>query len=164
VLGQHAKQAMESRPLSPGREGLGVHERFGFAVAALVGRLFDEGQQTSFGQLMLRELMSPTGLLDMLIEHFTLPQAKQMLELLREIVGPRVPDEVLSRCLISILGQCVVFMPGRPMIERVAPGILSGEDVHGRIARHVTRFSWAGLEAIRQAWDTHEEPATDAPD
>lgn len=164
VLGHHAKQALENRPLSPGQEGLALRERFSFAIGALVGRLFDDGQQTSFGQLMLRELMSPTGLLDLLIEHFTLPQARQMLELLREIVGPRVPDEVLSRCLISILGQCVVFMPGRPMIERVAPEVLSGGDVHGRIASHVAQFSWAGLEAVRRAWETPEGHDHDALD
>lgn len=162
VLGHHAKQALESRPLSSPDGERSLPERFGFAVEALVGRMLGNGVQTGLGQLMLRELMNPTDLLETLIEHFTLPQARQMLALLREVVGPRVPDEVLFRCLISILGQCVVFMPGRPMIERMAPGILQGESVNRRIARHVARFSWAGLMAVREAWAESGENENDA--
>ncbi|MBS1208533.1 MAG: hypothetical protein H6R19_931 [Proteobacteria bacterium] len=158
VLRHHADKALAATPLQqPGVEQP-VRARFDFAVSALVNRMLDPHGPSRIGQLMLRELTNPTPALEVLLEHFNLPQAKQFLTLLAEIVGPAVPHEALTRCLVSIFGQCAVHMAGRPMIKRLAPEIFTGEDVLARVTRHVADFSWAGLHAIRAQWEKPDAP------
>lgn len=156
VLRHHADKALDTEPLQPLDPLLPLRTRFDFAISALVNRMLNERGPSRIGQLMMRALMNPGPVLDVLIEHFSLPQAKKLMDLLAEIVGPAVPREVLARCLISILGQCVVHMAGRPIINKVAPEIFTGDDVLSRITQHICEFSWAGLQAIRQQWETHD--------
>ena len=156
VLRHHADKALNDVPLLPLDPLLPLRTRFDFAVAALVNRMLNDRGPSRIGQLMMRALMNPGPILDVLIEHFSLPQANKLMELLAEIVGPAVPREALSRCLISIFGQCVVHMAGRPMIDRVAPEIFTGDDVLARIAEHISEFSWAGLMAVRRQWEVHD--------
>ena len=156
VLRHHADKALNAEPLQPLDTLLPLRARFDFAVTALVNRMLNESGPSRIGQLMMRAMMNPGPVLNALIEHFSLPQANKFLELLREIVGPAAPQEVLARCLISIFGQCIVHMMGRPIIDRIAPEVFEGKDVLLRIAQHVSEFSWAGLQTIRRQWEERD--------
>ena len=156
VLRHHADKALDSEPLLPPDPMLSLRTRFDFAVAALVNRMLNDRGPSRIGQLMMRALMSPGPVLDVLIEHFSLPQANKFMQLLAEIVGPAVPSEVLARCLFSIFGQCVVYLAGRPIIDRLAPEIFTGDDALNHITQHVSAFSWAGLQAVRRQWEEHD--------
>ncbi|KAF7599576.1 MAG: hypothetical protein CGU28_08905 [Candidatus Dactylopiibacterium carminicum] len=159
VLQQHAEKALAASPLLPPGDDQPLRARFDFAVAALVSRMLDEGNHSRIGQLLLRELVNPTPALTRLVENFSLPQAQTFLQLLTEAAGPAVPREALARCLISIFGQCMVYVAGRPVITRVAPEVLAAEDVLPRITQHVAEFSWAGLQAVRRQWEGTDAPA-----
>lgn len=156
VLRHHADKALNAEPLQPLDTLLPSRARFDFAVTALVNRMLNESGPSRIGQLMMRAMMNPGPVLNALIEHFSLPQANKFIELLAEITGPKVPREVLARCVISIFGQCVIHMTGRPMIDRIAPEVFKGKDALSRIARHVSEFSWGGLQAIRQQWEERD--------
>lgn len=151
VLQQHAESALRRTPLAAPDPGPNLRRRFDFAISALVARLLDESRGGRISGFMLRELTNPTPALDILIERFSRPQAGQMLELLGEILGPAVDLETRRRCLVSIMGQCVIQVVGRPLIERIAPELLAGDDRVERTARHVAEFSWQALRAIRRS-------------
>ena len=153
VMRQHAETALAAAPLTPPAADLPLRERFEFAVRALASRLLAAHGGTRIGELMVRELVNPTPVLDALFENFLAPQSALFLGLVREIVGPVVPDDVLRRSLISIVGQCMVYLTGAPMIRRIAPAVLEAADLSADVARHVAAFSWGGLATIRQEWE-----------
>lgn len=152
VMQHNAGAALASAPLTPPHEGLPLRARFEFAIHAFATRLLAPHGTTRIGALMVRELMNPTPVLDIIIQNVMTPQSLIFLGLLREIVGPKPPDVVLRRCMISIFGQCAVYMTATPMISRVAPATLKG-DLTVEVAQHVATFSWGGLLAIREKWE-----------
>lgn len=157
VMRQHAETALAAAPLTPPAPDLPLCDRFGFAVRALASRLLAAHGGTRIGELMVRELVNPTPVLDVLFDNFLAPQSALFLSLIREIVGPAVSENALRRCLISVIGQCVVYLTGAPMIRRIAPAALETTDLSAEVAKHVTAFSWAGLMAIRNEWEASHE-------
>lgn len=156
VLQHHAALALAQAPLQPPQGDLPLEARFRHAIQALVMRLLDEDSPSRIARLMLRELVNPTAALDLMIERFSLPQAAIMRTLLREILGPRVPEVVLSRSLVSLFGQCVIYIFGQPMVRRVAPEVLAEPRRLDQLARHVADFSWGGLHALRRQWESSD--------
>lgn len=159
VLQHHAELAMRQAPLQPPQPGLPLDARFRHAVRALVARLLDQSSPSRIARLMLREMVNPTAALDVMIERFSLPQAQQIRGLLREVLGPAVPEIVLSRALVSLFGQCVVYIFGQPMLRRVAPEVLDDPQRLPQLAQHVADFSWAGLQALRRQWEQENDLA-----
>lgn len=157
VLQHHAALALEQAPLQAPDPALPVEARFRFAVQALITRLLDERSPSRIARLMLRELVNPTAALEQMIERFSLPQARLMRALLREAVGPAVPELAISRALVSVFGQCVVYIFGQPMVRRIAPEVLDDPDRLTHLAQHVADFSWAGLQALRRRWESSPE-------
>lgn len=154
VLRHHADLAISQTPLAAPDPNLPVQRRLEFAIQALVERLLDPKSTCRIGPLMLRELVNPTAALDVLFERFSLPQAQIVMALVREAVGPSVPDEAMKRVGMSIFGQCMAYVMARPLINQIAPEVYVGDDFLGRIVAHVTTFSWAGLQAVRAEWET----------
>jgi TetR/AcrR family transcriptional regulator, regulator of cefoperazone and chloramphenicol sensitivity len=152
VLRQHAERAIAFAPLSAAQPPDSLSERFNYSVRSLVERMLNDGSETRISQFMLREFVNPTAALDVMIERFSKPQAEEFLKLLNEILGPSVPPDAVERSLISIFSQCIIYAAGLPVIKRIVPQALVGDDLHGRIARHIADFSWAGLMAIKQQW------------
>lgn len=150
VLGHHAELALANAPLHDPDPAAPLRQRFGFAVQAIVTRVLGQAGGSQIGPLMLREMVSPTPALQMLIERFMLPQAGQLRALLTEALGADVETEQLSRVLVSVFGQCVVYVTARPAISRLMPELYAGDALVERIANHVAAFSWAGIQALRE--------------
>ena len=72
--------------------------------------------------------------------------------ILRTLLGEQVPERVVAQSLFSLFGQCVIYMTGRPMIERLTPDIRLDEPGLQQIADHISEFSWAGIQALRQRY------------
>ena len=41
------------------------------------------------------------------------------------------------------------YVTARPLIERLAPATLAGDDLVERLTAHIATFSWGGLVALR---------------
>lgn len=149
VLLHHAEQALRNAPLPAPDQCATPREALQAAIAALVRRFLDPHSGSRIGALMLRELTNPTSALDTLIERFSLPQAKAFRALLAAVLGPAASNETLNRALLSVFGQCMVYVTARPLIERIAPEVLTGDALVARIAAHITDFSWGGLMALK---------------
>ena len=151
VLSHHAELAIARLPLSAPDE----HEpkaQLRWLVNALLHRLSDPANPSRIGPLLLREMMNPTAVLDLLLERFALPQFRIATGVLRHLLGEQVPESVVAQCLYSLFGQCVIYMTGRPMIERFTPDISLDEPSLQQIADHISEFSWAGMQALRQRY------------
>lgn len=147
VLQHHAELAISRHPVVPAEPNQSPQARFEFLVRGLVSRLLDSSHASRIGPLMLREISNPTPALDFVFERFSRPQGQILLALLQEILGQDTPPAVLMRCLFSVLGQCVIYVAGRGLVERFQPGFYDDPALIDELSRHVATFSWAGLMA-----------------
>ena len=148
VLEYAVRQAIERHPLVPSeQENLDAPAQFHFLVRGLMRRFVTPGPQALMGRLMVREMANPTQALDQLVERISKPQFAQVAQVMAALVGPDFPPERLRLCVLSLFGQCIVYLFGRPVIERLMPGVYDNEASVDLLAEHVAGFS---LAAIRQ--------------
>ena len=149
VLSHHAEQAIARLPLNAPEE-TDPQAQLRWLVSALLHRMSDPANPSRIGPLLLREMMNPTAVFELLFERFASQQFRIATAILRTLLGDRVPERVVAQSLYSLFGQCVIYMTGRPMIERLTPEIQLDEAGLQQIADHITAFSWGGLLALRQ--------------
>ena len=75
------------------------------------------------------------------------PMADLLHGIVRDIVGPAIPDPAVRTCALSVIGQCCFYRHAREVITR-----MYGADAYTPasielIADHITRFSLAGFTA-----------------
>ncbi|GAA5175800.1 CerR family C-terminal domain-containing protein [Niveibacterium umoris] len=150
VLQHHAELAVSRTPFPP-PDPTHPHAAFEAAVRTLVRRFLDPASESRIAALMLRELVNPTEALGMMIERFTRPQMQQFRPIVAAVLGPRASEEQVARAMFSVLSQCMGYISARPLVERLMPVALAGDDLVERIAAHITHFSWGGLIALRDA-------------
>ncbi|MDQ8023942.1 MAG: CerR family C-terminal domain-containing protein, partial [Moraxellaceae bacterium] len=150
VLGHHAELTIQRTPIVPPQPGLSPRARLHFFVTALLTRLLGEGEASRLPALMSREIMSPTAALDAMFERFIKPQSLQLDALVRDIVGADLTPDEVRRAMLSVFGQCMTYRLARPMVERLAPTLYGRADLVAHLADHISAFSWAGLQAMRE--------------
>ena len=70
-------------------------------------------------------------------------------EIVRSIVSDPVEDDLVRRCVASIVGQCVFYHHARPVIERLYPEQAYQPSDIEQIAQHITQFSYEALQHLR---------------
>lgn len=133
--------------------------RLGAFVRAFLLRILDPERPAWHGRLCYREMAEPTAALGSMVDANIRPHLALLGEIVRDVLGPEADDEAVFFCSLSVIGQCLHYFFGRPVLERVAPKLaaFTQADIE-RIARHVTRFSLAALRAI--AAEPGEGPCT----
>ena len=118
-------------------------------IRMFVRRVLDEEQIGAFA-IMCAEMAHPTGLLDEVRRQAIRPLRREMLALVRKLIGPGASDEQVELCGMSIINQCV-GLRFRPPMRGANPARkwLSPQHV-GELADHITDFSLAGIAAIRR--------------
>lgn len=159
VLRHHGELALARAPLTSEMPNQSLEQRFAFVIHSLVLRMLDDSSECRLAQLMLRELANPTPALDVMFQQFSLPQAKVILALLQEILGPAASHETQVRCLLSLFGQCMCYVMARPLASRLAPRLYEAEHWLEEIDSHLVTFSWAGLMAIKASLSAPGESA-----
>ena len=125
-------------------------ERLRGRVEALLHRITDENNRDFF--IVHKELANPTGLLEEVMQEELRPLHEKIEILVRELLGPSAPDMQIRFCAISIVSQCLTpilvrrLEKGRQDSRDESPGI---DDIEA-YARHVVKFSLAGIRVIRE--------------
>lgn len=151
VLQHHAAASLAHAPLLHANPRAPLRERFDFFVHSLLTRLIDPTSPSRIAWLGVRELSSPTDALDVMVEQFSRPQAELAMGLVREIVGRRASEAEVFAATASVLGQCLVYRVGQPIVERMQPGLYAQPDLINHLTRQIADFSWAGLQALAQS-------------
>ncbi|WP_409421952.1 CerR family C-terminal domain-containing protein [Pseudaeromonas sp. ZJS20] len=159
VLRHHGDLALARASLASDEPNQSLEQRFAFAIHGLVLRMLDDSNECRLAQLMLRELANPTPALDVMFQQFSLPQAKVILALLQEVLGPTASHETQVRCLLSLFGQCMCYVMARPLANSLAPQLYEADHWLEEIDRHLVTFSWAGLQAIKASLNAPGESA-----
>ena len=116
---------------------------------ALLHRIADKNNKEFL--IVQKEFANPTGLLEEVMRKDIQPLREKMETLIRELLGPRIPDMRVRFCEISIVSQCL-----NPMVVRRADGKTGPKKDRPEIkdiesyAKHVVKFSLAGIDVIRR--------------
>jgi AcrR family transcriptional regulator len=118
-------------------------------------RMLAEGFPAWHGKLIAREISDPTGLLDHLVQSSVRPLYIYLTEIIRELLQEVNPPEgeesdVTFLCAMSIVGQCLQYFKGKPMIAALRPKSFDPSHIE-RLTEHITRFSIGGIRALRDA-------------
>jgi AcrR family transcriptional regulator len=141
--------AMERHPV-PVAGAAKAAERLRAFVTSFLRRILDQGRPAWHGKLMAREMVEPTGVLDIMVAKGVRPQFEFLSQVVRELVGD-LPPERLRRLGASVVAQCLFYFHARPVITRLFPDLVFDDAEIAALAGHITAFSLAGLAAAARA-------------
>ena len=102
-------------------------------------------------QLMMRELTDPTPALDLVIEQVVHPRMSYLAGIVATLIGCEPGDSRVGPCVLSVHAQIHALL-NSPMATRLFGETAAPTRAHlHRMARHITRFSLAGIRAIAAA-------------
>jgi AcrR family transcriptional regulator len=110
--------------------------------------LLDEKNASAQCRIMARELADPTPALDQIVKEAIAPLHEFLNRLLREIVGDKVGETELRRCVYSIFGQCQFYRNSHPVLQRLHPKLRYDHKEIEAIAEHIAEFSLAGIKHL----------------
>ena len=151
-------QSLAAYPLDGGiPAGAPAEERLRGRILAIMRRIIDPKSHEF--DICHKEVASPTGLLTQAMQESVEPIFKGLALLVGELLDKKPDEHEVQLCTMSIRAQC--FGPllharhsksaqGLPLTD-LEPLL---EDVQ-QLAEHVTRFSLAGIRALRHR-DTHQ--------
>lgn len=123
-------------------------EQLRLAIEAMVCDMLRPGAASLFSRLVARELIEPTAAIHLLAERDVRAHHALFTGLIRDVVGESLPDDVVQKCVFSVIGQAVFYARSRIVHELVAPEITYDEAGTASIARHVAAFSLAALDGL----------------
>lgn len=118
-------------------------------VRSFFHRLFSRGEPEWFAQLMLREMIRPTGVLDALVDGQMHCTRDLLSAIVRDVVGRRMGEREVFHACCSVVSQIVFHKHCTPIIRRMWPNQAYAPADIEKLADHVWQFTLAGLEAMR---------------
>ena len=131
-------------------ESLPAEEQLHLFILERLKHLLDPARPKWHGQLMAREMSSPTRSLDLLVRELIRPRIEIFGRIVSAIAGRGLPERRLAMLLLSVIGQCVYYRQSAPIIESLFPNLMKTPGVIMEIAQHIAAFSVAGIHACRR--------------
>lgn len=125
-------------------------QRLTLFIGNFIHKLLDDSQLGLHSKLIAREIADPTKALDEIIETAIVPQFALLEEIIRQILKTPSDKAVVQRCLLSIIGQCLMFKHSRSIIDRLCPELIANESAIQASAEHIAQFSLAALTRYTQ--------------
>lgn len=146
VLQHTFRSAVQKYPPDMGLgENASPEERLHAFVLSFLYRVLDEGRPAWHGRLVAQEIAEPTKALDNVVGNVIRPLHDRLRKIVRELLGSGAPERLVTRCMLSIIGQILIYHYSWPVFARLYPDEFDRKDIDS-LALHVTRFS---LNAIR---------------
>jgi TetR/AcrR family transcriptional regulator, regulator of cefoperazone and chloramphenicol sensitivity len=109
-------------------------------------------------RLMIREMLSPTPLSDVLVRETIRPRFERMKSLMR-LICPEADDRRLNVLVFSVIGQCLHYKMARGITERLI-GVEGYRELDLEyLTDHITSFCLAAL-GVGPALNRAGEPST----
>ena len=113
--------------------------------------LYNNGEiADDLSTIFVAEMSRPSLHLDQMAKKYMVPQAKELTGILRAILGPGTPINILRDCGMSIIGAIGYYGFTRPLLSRIYSDLPEMQSYYTHLADHVFRFSMGGLRAVRK--------------
>lgn len=109
------------------------------------------------GRLIAREFLEPTPSFEPIIEKYIRPQKKILMSIVEDLLGRSPSPRILASCCLSIIGQCIYYALGAPVIKKITEQTDQMAEDLDHLAEFVTQFSLGGIMRIK------ENPETESP-
>src|SRR6266704_3665965 len=84
-------------------------------------RLLDEGRPAWHAKIMSREMAEPTAAMDELVNRQIRPHFMYLRQVVTELLGRKTDEETIRLCCNSVVGQCLFYHFGQPVVTRLFP-------------------------------------------
>lgn len=112
----------------------------------VVGEIGKRDQGAWELQVLSRELMAPTPLIEGMMKNQVLPKARMVGGMIGDILGVPPTHPAVSRSTVSIMGPCVFLLIANPdWQKKIFPTLLIDTDA---LVEHMVAFSLGGLQSI----------------
>ncbi len=127
-------------------------------IHMMVARMLKTDRPRWHTQLIMREMVQPTRACEEWVREHIRPTAEVLMQILRELLPPRMPMWKLYMTGFSIVGQIRFYVQNQPIIN-----MLTGEENQQHfdadaVADHITEFSLAALGQRGKAKKSHRKP------
>jgi len=136
-------------PQSKLAPGANAEERLRELVLSLVHRFTDAGKVGYPGRLLLRELTNPTGVINQASEDAAGSLGRYTRLIIRELTGPGATSRQVKFCQMSLMNQCIGLGLRGLRLAGESAGETTGRGDIDLLTEHITRFTLAGIAAVR---------------
>jgi AcrR family transcriptional regulator len=133
------------------REDVNVppEDRLRMLILGVIKDIFDPSLPPWRGTIIGHELAQPTAALEAVMTDLIEPHTRFQRAIVREILGPRASQQLVSQMTMSIMAQSLFYMRSKEMLPRLFPEVVLDAGGVEKIAAHITDFSLAALRATR---------------
>jgi len=117
-------------------------------IYGMMSRLLRPGYDSWRMHIMAREMAQPTPALTAVIEQTIRPNSDFLRSIVSRLVGLPSDDIRVRRTSYSIVGQCMMYRIGAPVLKQLWPDMPPSEQSIEEIAAHITEFSLHGIEGL----------------
>jgi AcrR family transcriptional regulator len=148
---EYAEQKAGARAwLEDDGNGTPPEERLRTHVTSFLSRLLDPTRPAWFARLLAREMIDPTPALDSLVRRRMRANHEHLAAIIRDLLGPAATPEAIRLCTLSVVSQCTFYRNSAAIVARLYPELVPAKEV-ARIADHVTQFSLAAMQRMRDS-------------
>jgi AcrR family transcriptional regulator len=140
------RRRVEQAPLPNWPPGTPPQQRLHDFVHTLLLRMLIEPDEQWQAQLMMREINEPTSACAELVRDYMRPHFEILQGILAELLPSDVPAEKRHLIAFGIVGQCLYFRIGKPLISHMVPANEHAGYTPDRLARHITDSTLASLD------------------
>lgn len=131
-------------------KNLPPEQRLTFFIENFLNKLLDDSHLGFHSKLITREITEPTRALDEIIETAIVPTCALLEEIIRQILGLQANAASVHRCVLSILGQCLMYKHSRSVIDRLYPHLIADQSAIRDTAGHIAQFSIFALSQLAE--------------
>jgi AcrR family transcriptional regulator len=122
-------------------------DRLRHFIDRMMRRLLNPDRPKWHHAIMSREMLEPTGALDQLVERGIRPDCLELVAILEDLTGGRLPQDRVFLLGFSVVAQCLFFLQNRPIIERLYPQYAIHPPAVEELVEHIHAFSLAAIRA-----------------
>ena len=131
-------------------EGAGPRQRLRGLVRSLLMRLLDKGRPAWQWQLMAREMLEPSDVLDEMVQNTVRPEFEIFAKVICDITRLNRSDRRVRWCVGSVLGQALFYRHAHSVVQRLHPEQGFEQKDIEELAEHITEFSYRALRAMKR--------------
>ena len=101
--------------------------------------------------IFIAEMSRPSSHLKEMTKKYMVPQAEELTEILKDILGPNTSKQTVRDCGISIIGAIGYYGFTWHLLSEIYSDLPNMQSYYTHLADHVFRFSMGGLKTIKKA-------------
>lgn len=127
-----------------------AEDKLAALIRSHVHRILDGGKLGHAGKILFQEVTHPTDAITQVWHDAILPARQRVQSIMAKLLGPGAEQEDIVFCEMSVINQCMGIGIRKRRFPKDTFEKEFALDRMEELARHIFRFSLAGIQAVRQ--------------